>query len=168
VSNQKDGSSPAFMSAARSVFSIRIAIGIGPTPPGTGVIAPAGSIASAKATSPTSFVFGRPAASWLSPVTRLMPTSTMIAPSLIRAANHPGTADGGNDNIGSQLHKDSVDRRIGIELFDEGKQLCFTGRRGKVVLDRVKPAGLRGLAFGFDIDLTCRIFTDEGRPLGPA
>jgi hypothetical protein len=60
-----------------------------------------------------------------------------------------------------QLHKDSVDRRIGIELFDEGKQLCFAGRRGKVVLDRVKPAGLRGLAFGFDIDLTCRIFADE-------
>ncbi len=60
-----------------------------------------------------------------------------------------------------QLQQDSVDRRIGIELFDEGKQLHLARRRGKVVLDRMKPAGLRGLAFGFDIDLTCRIVADK-------
>ena len=43
--------------AAMSVFSRRHAIVIGPTPPGTGVIAPARSRASSNATSPTSFVF---------------------------------------------------------------------------------------------------------------
>ena len=39
--------------AARTVFASRQAIVIGPTPPGTGVIAPATFAASAKATSPT-------------------------------------------------------------------------------------------------------------------
>jgi hypothetical protein len=41
------------MQAARSVFNNKQAIVIGPTPPGTGVIAPATSSASAKLTSPT-------------------------------------------------------------------------------------------------------------------
>ena len=54
-----------------------------------------------------------------------------------------------------------MDLRIGVELFDESQQLRFAGRRGKIVLDRVKPAGLRGLALGFDIDLTGRVFANE-------
>ena len=41
--------------AARTVLTIRQAMVIGPTPPGTGVIAPATCEASAKFTSPTSF-----------------------------------------------------------------------------------------------------------------
>ena len=41
------------MQAARSVLTSRHTIVIGPTPPGTGVIAPATSTASAKFTSPT-------------------------------------------------------------------------------------------------------------------
>ena len=41
------------MQAARSVLKSRHAIVIGPTPPGTGVMAPATSSASAKLTSPT-------------------------------------------------------------------------------------------------------------------
>jgi hypothetical protein len=40
--------------AARKVFAINMAIVIGPTPPGTGVMNPATSFASAKQTSPTS------------------------------------------------------------------------------------------------------------------
>jgi hypothetical protein len=63
-----------------------------------------------------------------------------------------------------QLQQDSVDGGIGIELFDQGEQLRLARRRGKVVLDRMKPAGLRGLALGFDIDLTCRIVADKRRP----
>src|SRR5262245_23189053 len=46
---------PACMQAARTVLASRQEIVIGPTPPGTGVIAPATSLAPAKATSPTSF-----------------------------------------------------------------------------------------------------------------
>ena len=60
-----------------------------------------------------------------------------------------------------QLQKDSVDVGIRIKVFDQGEQIRFARRRGKVVLDRVKPTGMSGLALGFDIDLTCRIFADE-------
>ncbi len=45
------------MQAARSVFTNRHTIVIGPTPPGTGVIAPATLTASAKHTSPTMLGF---------------------------------------------------------------------------------------------------------------
>ena len=44
-----------------------------------------------------------------------------------------------------QLQQDAVDGGIGIKLFDQGEQLRLARRRGKVVLDRMKPAGLRGL-----------------------
>ena len=54
---------------------------IGPTPPGTGVIHPATSRADSKSTSPVSLPSG----------SRLMPTSTTIAPGLIHA---PGTNRG--------------------------------------------------------------------------
>ncbi len=47
---------------------------IGPTPPGTGVMAPATAAASSKATSPTRRVRPSPAS------TRLMPTSITVAP----------------------------------------------------------------------------------------
>ena len=55
------------------------AIVIGPTPPGTGVTAPATCMASAKATSPTIRVFPP------SPGTRLIPTSMMVAPDFIQS-----------------------------------------------------------------------------------
>ena len=64
--------------AARSVFASSVAIVIGPTPPGTGVIQPATSFAASKSTSPQSLPSGR----------RLMPTSMTIAPGLIQS---PGT-----------------------------------------------------------------------------
>ena len=57
-----------------SVLRSRQAIVIGPTPPGTGVIAPATSMASSKATSPTNL---RVAVRRLD---RLMPTSMTVAP----------------------------------------------------------------------------------------
>ena len=52
---------------------------IGPTPPGTGVIAPATSTASSKATSPTSVRLPSAARR------RLMPTSITVAPGLIQS-----------------------------------------------------------------------------------
>ncbi len=57
---------------------------IGPTPPGTGVIAPATAAAEAKSTSPTSRV--RPSRSM-----RLMPTSITVAPGFTQA---PGIISG--------------------------------------------------------------------------
>src|ERR671916_190490 len=58
------GASCARAWAATSVLRSSTAMVIGPTPPGTGVIAPATCEAAAKSTSPTSL-----------PSTRLMPTS---------------------------------------------------------------------------------------------
>src|SRR6202034_4065775 len=69
--------SPAIAHAARSVFTSRHATVIWPTPPGTGVIAPATFNASANATSPTSRVL--PSV----PGSRLIPTSITVAPGLI-------------------------------------------------------------------------------------
>src|SRR5207245_7722577 len=62
---------PTWRSAARSVLRRSIAIVIGPTPPGTGVIAWARAATLAKSTSPTSFPVSR----------RLMPTFTIHTPS---------------------------------------------------------------------------------------
>src|SRR6185369_5152322 len=70
---------PAIVQAARTVLTIRQAMVIGPTPPGTGVIAPATCEASAKLTSPTSFDLPP------GPGTRLMPTSITVAPGLIQS-----------------------------------------------------------------------------------
>lgn len=56
--------------AAVTVFSSKQAIVIGPTPPGTGVIAPATDKTSSYATSPTSRLSGK----------RLIPTSITVAP----------------------------------------------------------------------------------------
>src|SRR5262249_30936952 len=68
----------AWARAACSVLRSSIAIVIGPTPPGTGVIADATSTTAAKSTSPT-----RPLLFWASSgVSRFMPTSITIAPGL--------------------------------------------------------------------------------------
>src|SRR6266404_1882863 len=70
---------PAIAQAARSVFTSRHATVIWPTPPGTGVIAPATSSASPNATSPTRR--GLPLGTGI----RLMPTSITVAPGLIQS-----------------------------------------------------------------------------------
>ena len=71
----------------------------GPTPPGTGVIAPATCTASAKATSPTIFVLPSP---FSGAGTRLTPTSITNAPGLIQSPlHHLSPADGGDKNIGA-------------------------------------------------------------------
>src|SRR5213075_2762550 len=62
--------------AARTQFSSSMAIVIGPTPPGTGVIQPATSLTAAKSTSPARLPSG----------SRLMPTSMTQAPGLTIAA----------------------------------------------------------------------------------
>ena len=74
------GGRPANAQAARTVLTSRQAIVIGPTPPGTGVMAPATAQASAYATSPTSRVLPPSAG------TRLIPTSITVAPGLIQSA----------------------------------------------------------------------------------
>ncbi len=77
---------------AVSVLRSRQAIVIGPTPPGTGVIAPAVSRASAKATSPVSLPSGR----------RLMPTSMTVAPGLIHSPlTKLGAPHRGDDDVGA-------------------------------------------------------------------
>lgn len=83
---QDDGSphtpgfgNPAIVQAARSVLTSRHATVIWPTPPGTGVMAPATFNASAKATSPTSRSLPS------GPGVRLMPTSITVAPGLIQS-----------------------------------------------------------------------------------
>ena len=59
-----------------------MAMVIGPTPPGTGVMAPATLLTSSKSTSPVSFVFvSPPSLTWI----RLMPTSMTRAPGLIHS-----------------------------------------------------------------------------------
>ena len=73
---------PRRRQAACRVLRSRQAMVIGPTPPGTGVMAEATSAASAKATSPTSRVLPSPAAGF---GTRLMPTSITMAPGLIQS-----------------------------------------------------------------------------------
>src|SRR5262249_58345385 len=70
---------PLIAQAALSVLASRQAMVIGPTPPGTGVIAPATSRAPAKATSPTMRDLPPP------PAPRLMPPSVTVAPGLIPA-----------------------------------------------------------------------------------
>src|SRR5579862_1892703 len=61
--------------AAITVLASSIVIVIGPTPPGTGVIAPATSLTLAKSTSPTSLLS-----------TRVVPTSITTAPGLTISA----------------------------------------------------------------------------------
>ena len=77
-----------------SVLCSRQAMVIGPTPPGTGVIAPATSTASAKSTSPTSRVLPSPLDAVDADVdhrgARLDPV----------AADHPRPADGGDKDVG--------------------------------------------------------------------
>ena len=75
--------------AAVNVLRRSIAIVIGPTPPGTGVISPATS-AALRSTSPTSF----PASS------RFMATSMTTAPGFDHVRGHePGLADGRDENV---------------------------------------------------------------------
>ena len=78
--------------AATRVLRSRTAMVIGPTPPGTGVIAPATSLALAKSTSPTSLPLARPVdadvdhgRAGLQPV----------------ALDHLRPADGGDDDVGA-------------------------------------------------------------------
>ena len=77
-------------SAARSVLASSVAIVIGPTPPGTGVIHAARSLRRGESTSPQS----------LPSAPRLMPTSITMAPGLIQSPwTKFGLADGGDDDV---------------------------------------------------------------------
>src|SRR6516225_6728026 len=77
---QNSGSGrPRRRQAARNVLSNRQAIVIGPTPPGTGVIAPATLLADEKSTSP--ITRARPSGLGAG----LMPTSMTVAPGLIQS-----------------------------------------------------------------------------------
>ena len=78
---------PCARQQAVTVLARRQAIVMGPTPPGTGVIAPATATALSKWTSPTSLVLPDPSAR----PTRLIPTSTTVAP---RFTQSPGIISG--------------------------------------------------------------------------
>src|SRR5437879_2097666 len=80
ASSGTGSASPRRAAAAASVLRSRQAIVIGPTPPGTGVIAPATLLVAAKSTSPA--IRTLPSA----PVIRLIPTSMTVAPGLIQSA----------------------------------------------------------------------------------
>src|SRR5690606_34918794 len=81
--SQKRGASlPAARKAARKALAMSMAMVIGPTPPGTGVIAPATLSTEEKSTSPTSRVLPSPLSG---ATTRLMPTSTTVAPGLTQS-----------------------------------------------------------------------------------
>jgi hypothetical protein len=72
---------------------------IGPTPPGTGVIAPATSAALANSTSPSSRVLPP------SPSRRFMPTSITVAPGFSQSPLiSSGDADGGDEDVGAADH----------------------------------------------------------------
>src|SRR5439155_5396442 len=71
---------PRRRQAASKVLSKRQAIVIGPTPPGTGVIAPATALTEAKSTSPTT----RPRPS--SSAVGVIPTSMTVAPGFTQSA----------------------------------------------------------------------------------
>ena len=81
----------------------RQAMVMGPTPPGTGVMWPATSAASSKATSPTSFVLGCPA-SFEAFFRRRHAINADIYDARTRldpiAPDHFGNADSGDENIG--------------------------------------------------------------------
>src|SRR5690606_29458714 len=76
------GTRPWMSEAVVMVLASRQAMVMGPTPPGTGVMAPATSLASAKATSPTSRVLPSP---FSGAGMRLMPTSMTVAPPLTQS-----------------------------------------------------------------------------------
>ena len=102
--NQTAGAgNPAIAQAARTVFTIRQAIVIGPTPPGTGVIAPATSAHSAKATSPTSFDL---------PFCARHPVDADVDHGRARldpvAAHHFRPADRGDQQIGAAAHRRQI------------------------------------------------------------
>ena len=99
--------------AACSVLRSRQAIVIGPTPPGTGVIAPATSPTASKSTSPT-----RPSS------VRLMPTSMTVAPGLtqspltIRSRPTAAIRTSARRQTSAQVARARVadrDRRVGAE-----------------------------------------------------
>src|ERR1051326_2267464 len=82
VSGAKGHFSVTAISAARTVFCISIAIVIGPTPPGLGVMLPAIGWTPAKSTSPTK----REPLFAVASLTRFTPTSTTTAPGLTISA----------------------------------------------------------------------------------
>ena len=103
------GSAPAELARDRrpraACCASKHAIVIGPTPPGTGVIAPATSTASAKATSPT--MRDLPPA----PGTRLMPTSITVAPGLIQSPRtNSGLPIAANKQIGAAADRRQIAR----------------------------------------------------------
>ena len=93
------------MQVACSVLSSRQAMVIGPTPPGTGVIAPATSLASAKATSPTMRDL---------PPARRNAVDADVDHGRARldpvAAHHLRLAHGGDQHIGAPAHRRQIAR----------------------------------------------------------
>ena len=96
---------PSRRQAETKVLRIRQAMVIGPTPPGTGVIAPATSLADSKSTSPTSALLGAVDADVDHRRAGLQPL----------ARDHLGPADRGDDDIGAA---DDVGQVAGAAMRD--------------------------------------------------
>ena len=106
-------------SAARMRWVSSRALVSGPTPPGTGVMAEATSLADSKSTSPTSL-----------PSTTLIPTSTTTAPGLsIAPVTRPGLPGGDDDDVGpadvaGEVARPRVadrDRRVLLDEQERGR-----------------------------------------------
>ena len=109
---------------------------IGPTPPGTGVIAPATAAALSKSTSPTSFVF--PSTS-----IRLMPTSITVAPGLIQS---PFTISGRPTAATTMSARRTTPGRSRVrEWAIVTVQLSPSSKLGHRLADDVRPADHHGL-----------------------
>ena len=111
---------------------------IGPTPPGTGVIAEARSLALSKSISPHSLPFGN----------RLMPTSITTAPGLIQSPRtNPGFADGDDDNIGPA---DFVAQARGARMTDRHRGVFLEQHQRHRLADDIAAADDHGV-FSFGI-----------------
>ena len=105
---------------------------IGPTPPGTGVIAPATSIASSKATSPSSLRVPSGCS------TRSWPTSMTVAPGFSQPPRiSSGPADGGDDDVGAA---NDVGQVAGPRMGDGHRAIRLQQQLRHRLADDVRPA----------------------------
>src|SRR5436189_43910 len=98
---------------------------IGPTPPGTGVIAPATSFTASKSTSPTRTALrqqaGTPSGQAIDVLSRVDRADHRVLIDLIGQRN---------------LDQDPVHLVVGVQVVDEPEQILLSSRRGQPVVDR--------------------------------
>ena len=116
-----------------TVFSISMAMVIGPTPPGTGVMSAARSRAAANSTSPTS----------LPSAMRLVPTSMTTAPGLIQAPRiELRAADRRDQHVGARRPRPRRSR--GARVADGHRRVALEQQEGDRLADQVAAADHHG------------------------